>query len=82
MAYKPQEIMMEVYLLKHSLMMKPTPIIFTEIGHHMSNIKNILTGDLMDDESKMAQQVMALCVGGQKGLIPIFPNTDYSSFSN
>jgi len=35
-----------------------------------------------DDESKMAQQVIALCVGGEKGLIPIFPNTDYSSFSN
>ncbi|MGA0258311.1 MAG: hypothetical protein ACO3M5_09655 [Saprospiraceae bacterium] len=34
-----------------------------------------------DDESKMAQRVMQLCVGGEKGLIPLFPNTDYSSFS-
>jgi len=34
-----------------------------------------------EDESKMAQKVMELCVGGEKGLIPIFPNTDYSSFS-
>ncbi|MGB0633343.1 MAG: antibiotic biosynthesis monooxygenase [Flavobacteriaceae bacterium] len=33
-----------------------------------------------DDESKMAQQVTALCVGGEKGLIPLFPNTDYASF--
>jgi len=35
-----------------------------------------------DDESKMAQQVIALCEGGEKGLTPIFPNTDYSSLSN
>ena len=35
-----------------------------------------------EDESKMAQQVVALCVGGEKGLTPLFPNTDYSSFSN
>jgi quinol monooxygenase YgiN len=35
-----------------------------------------------DDKSKLAQKVMALCVGGEKGLTPIFPNTDYSSFSN
>ena len=34
------------------------------------------------DESKLAQQVIALCVGGEKGLTPLFPNTDYSSFSN
>ena len=31
-----------------------------------------------DDESKMAQRVMALCEGGQQGLIPVFPNTDRS----
>ena len=35
-----------------------------------------------NDESKTAQKVVALCVGGEKGLTPIFPNTDYSSFSN
>ena len=35
-----------------------------------------------DDESKMAQQVMALCVGGERGLTPLFPNTDYASFNN
>jgi hypothetical protein len=29
----------------------------------------------------MAQKVMALCEGGQQGLIPVFPNTDYSSFN-
>jgi len=34
----------------------------------------------MDDESKMAQQVTALLVGGEKGLTPLFPNTDYASF--
>lgn len=34
-----------------------------------------------DDESKMAQQVMALCVGGEEGLTPIFPNADYSSYN-
>ncbi len=34
-----------------------------------------------EDESKMAQKVMALCEGGENGLIPIYPNTDYSSFS-
>jgi len=35
-----------------------------------------------DDESKMAQQVIALCVGGERGLTPLFPNTDYASFNN
>lgn len=34
-----------------------------------------------NDESKLAFKVMELCEGGQDGLIPIFPNTDYSSFS-
>ena len=34
-----------------------------------------------DDESKMAQKVMELCVGGQEGLIPLFPNSDYTSFN-
>ena len=34
-----------------------------------------------DDESKMAQKVMELCVGGQEGLIPLFPNSDYASFN-
>ncbi len=34
------------------------------------------------DDSKLAQKVTALCVGAQNGLTPIFPNTDYSSFSN
>ncbi|PQJ23417.1 hypothetical protein [Tenacibaculum sp. SG-28] len=33
------------------------------------------------DESKIAEKVTALCVGGKEGLIPIFPNIDYSSFS-
>jgi quinol monooxygenase YgiN len=32
------------------------------------------------DESKLAQQVVALCVGGEKGLTPLFPNSDYASF--
>ena len=44
--------------------------------------QNYLDWRFNGDESKMAQQVMALCVGGQEGLTPIFPNTDYSSFSN
>lgn len=35
-----------------------------------------------DDKSKMAFKVMELCEGGEKGLIPIFPNTDYLSFNN
>ncbi len=34
-----------------------------------------------EDESKMAFKVMELCQGGQAGLTPIFPNTDYSSFN-
>jgi quinol monooxygenase YgiN len=33
-----------------------------------------------EDESKLAQQVVALCVGGEKGLTPLFPNSDYASF--
>jgi len=37
---------------------------------------------LNEDESKMAVKVMELCEGGEAGLTPIFPNTDYSSFSN
>ena len=46
----------------------------------MTTIKNILIGGLMHDESKLAQQVVALCVGGEKGLTPLFPNSDYASF--
>lgn len=34
-----------------------------------------------EDESKMAFKVMELCEGGEAGLIPIFPNTDYASFN-
>lgn len=34
------------------------------------------------DGSNMAQQVMALCVGGEKGLTPLFPNNSYASYSN
>lgn len=37
---------------------------------------------LKDDESKMAQQVMAICVRGEKGLIPIFNDSDYLSSIN
>ncbi len=45
------------------------------------NYQNYLDWRFNDDESKMAQQVMSLCVGGEKGLIPIYPNSDYSSFN-
>lgn len=33
-----------------------------------------------EDESKIAQKVIALCVGEERGLVPVFPNMDYSSF--
>ena len=32
------------------------------------------------DESRMAERVIALCVGGEEGLLPLFPNSDYASF--
>ena len=43
--------------------------------------QNYLDWRTNDDKSNMAQRVMALCKGGEKGLIPVFPNSNYSSFN-
>ena len=45
------------------------------------HFQNYLDWRTNDDKSNMAQRVMALCEGGEKGLIPVFPNSNYSSFN-
>ena len=45
------------------------------------HFQNYLDWRTNDDKSNMAQRVMALCKGGEKGLIPVFPNSNYSSFN-